>query len=258
MIPCYNEANRLDLASVVRFLDAEPSVYFAFVDDGSRDQTAEILDAFVKTNPRCQLIRMPHNVGKSEAVRRGMLAVLEQGAEGYIGFLDADFSTPLSELGHFSNVFEVFQDVWLVMGSRVKLLGRKVERKRLRHYLGRLFATFASMSLNLSVYDTQCGAKFFVVWPGLKDLLAEPFMSRWIFDVELIARFLIAVPNAEARIYELPLNHWEDIGGSKLKITDFFRAFFELGLIYLWKRRREARAAIDARYGKSSSLRTGK
>ena len=115
------------------------------------------------------------------------------------------------------------------MGSRVKLLGRKIDRRRSRHYLGRIFATAVSTVLGLDVYDTQCGAKLFRVTPFIRALFEHPFLSRWIFDVEIIARLIQAkrgknLPQADRVIYEFPLMEWRDVQGSKLGYGDFVRA----------------------------------
>ena len=123
------------------------------------------------------------------------------------------------------------------MGSRVKLLGRKIERRRSRHYLGRVFATAVSTILGLDVYDTQCGAKLFRVTPFIRALFQQPFLSRWIFDVEILARLIQArrgknLPQADRVIYEFPLMEWRDIPGSKLGYRDFFRAAWELCRIH--------------------------
>ena len=123
----------------------------------------------------------------------------------------------------------------MVFGARVKLLGRTVERRRIRHYLGRVFATAASACLALPIYDTQCGAKLFRRTPELMISLAEPFRSRWIFDVELIARF-IKLKGARAmstEIHEYPLEIWTDVAGSKVRPQDFARALYELVQIRL-------------------------
>ncbi len=119
------------------------------------------------------------------------------------------------------------------MGSRVKLLGRNIDRRRSRHYLGRVFATAVSMVLGLEVYDTQCGAKLFRTTQLMGALFQQPFLSRWIFDVEILARLIKArrgteLPQPEQTIYELPLTEWKDIPGSKLAYGDFVRAAWEL------------------------------
>jgi dolichyl-phosphate beta-glucosyltransferase len=121
----------------------------------------------------------------------------------------------------------------MVLGARVQLMGRRIVRSRLRHYLGRVFATVASETLGLAVYDTQCGAKLFRVGPVVRELFAEPFVGGWIFDVEILARRIAAgrtrvLPAAEDAIYELPLDTWVDVAGSKVSPFDFARAILAI------------------------------
>jgi hypothetical protein len=125
----------------------------------------------------------------------------------------------------------------MVIGARVKLLGRKIERRAARHYIGRVFATAVSAILGLPVYDTQCGAKLFRVSPSIDALFQQPFLSRWIFDVEILARLIQGrrgkqLPPPEQVVYEYPLVEWRDVPGSKLTCGDFLRAGWELGRIY--------------------------
>jgi len=124
----------------------------------------------------------------------------------------------------------------MVFGARVKLLGRRVERRAVRHYLGRVFATAASLTLGIPIYDTQCGAKLFRVNDAIAAVFASPFRSPWIFDVEVLARYLAQPvppggPARRARIYELAVPAWHDVPGSKLRWFDFVRSFFELARI---------------------------
>ena len=114
-------------------------------------------------------------------------------------------------------------------------MGRHIARNPWRHYSGRLFATAASTVLGLPVYDTQCGAKLFRVTPLLPSIFATPFVARWIFDVEILARFLSTDRRGPAHVatslYELPLDEWIDVQGSKLRTKDFARAALDLARI---------------------------
>lgn len=236
VVPCYNEGLRLKVDRFREFL-SRSQVRLVFVDDGSTDNTIERIESIRKGNAdRALVLRSPVNRGKAEAVRLGVNLALDQGA-AYVGYWDADLATPLGAIAEFMQVFATHPDLDIVFGSRVKLLGRNVQRRALRHYLGRIFATIISVMLRLPVYDTQCGAKIFRVRPESRNLFAQPFLSRWVFDVEILARYLrqIGSPQLAAqRIYEYPLLAWEDVAGSKVKASDFFVAMRDAAWIY-WK-----------------------
>lgn len=236
MVPCYNEGGRLPVEPFCRFL-CENDIRFVFVDDGSRDNTAAQIDAIrADHEDRVSVLRLPANQGKAEAVRRGLNLALEQDAD-YVGYWDADLATPLEAIPQFLEVFAERPDLDMVIGSRVKLLGRDVRRRATRHYLGRVFATVVSSILRLPVYDTQCGAKIFRVNSQTRGLVAERFHTRWVFDVEILARYIHQAGSPETaaqHIFEYPLHRWEDVGGSKVKATDFLVAFRDVIRIY-WK-----------------------
>ena len=236
VVPCYNEELRLRADQFLRFL-RESQVRFIFVDDGSRDKTLDLLESLrAGQQDRVFVLRSPANQGKAEAVRMGFNFALDQNAD-YIGYWDADLATPLDAIPQFMAVYAARPDLDMVFGSRVKLLGRHVHRRTGRHYLGRVFATVVSVMLHLPIYDTQCGAKIFRVRPETRGLTAESFRTRWVFDVELLARYIRqqgAADLAAQRIYEFPLDVWEDVGGSKVKPFDFFVALRDVIRIY-WK-----------------------
>ncbi len=237
VVPCYNEAARLDVDTFREFASQSRPSKFLFVNDGSSDDTLEVLQSMCDSDPnRFAVCDLPHNSGKAEAVRRGILLALENDPE-MVGFWDADLATPLDIIPEFCDVLARNPRLQMVFGARVKLLGRTIQRRPLRHYLGRVFATAASSVLRLPIYDTQCGAKLFRTSPEIRRLFEQPFRTNWIFDVELLARCRCAceagsVEPLEEIIYELPLTEWRDVAGSKVKPHDFFKAFFELVLVY--------------------------
>lgn len=232
VVPCYNEARRLPSEKFVEFVHAGRDIDFLFVNDGSTDNTLEVLERLQRVcGPSVGLLNKTVNAGKAEAVRDGMLQAITSGNPRFVGFWDADLATPLQAIHDLRQKLIDQPQLEMVFGSRVRLLGRHVHRRAVRHYLGRVFATVVSVMLRLPVYDTQCGAKIFRITPALPQILIEPFISRWVFDVEIIARF-IALNNLDARplqdsIYEFPLERWEDVAGSRVKPGDFLLAFLD-------------------------------
>jgi glycosyltransferase involved in cell wall biosynthesis len=234
-LPCYNEASRLDEPRFEQWCAEHPGVRLLFVDDGSQDATAEVLERLAAL-PTCDALILERNGGKAEAVRRGILHAIERGDPGPYGFWDADLATSLDMIPAFTQVLEERPDVEIVIGARVKLLGRDIRRNAARHYFGRAAAFTVSNLLRLPVYDTQCGAKLFRKNAPIEELFAEPFVTRWAFDVELFARWIGAHPQRSRRdledhIVEYPLPAWRDVEGSKLQATDFMRTPSDLARI---------------------------
>jgi dolichyl-phosphate beta-glucosyltransferase len=234
VVPCYNEEKRLDVQAFTSFALPGHFVDFRFVDDGSKDETARVLESIAAARGGVAVQRLERNSGKAEAVRQGFVAALAEKPD-YVGYWDADLAAPLSELADLVGLVESRRDVDIVFGSRVKLMGRSIERLAWRHYLGRISATLVSLTLKLPIYDTQCGHKLFRATDLLAQVFAEPFLTRWVFDVEILARFLTMDPRGRdhvaSSIYEYPLKHWVDVRGSKVKPTDFARALGDLATI---------------------------
>jgi glycosyltransferase involved in cell wall biosynthesis len=233
VVPCYNEANRLNAQALREWAAADRTTHILFVDDGSTDDTAAVL-ASVRDSLEASIsvLVLPRNGGKAEAVRQGVLHALRSSSPEFVGYWDADLATPLDAVPEFLDVLHHRPDIEMVFGARVKLLGRYVERRPVRHYLGRVFATVVSNVLRLAIYDTQCGAKIFRVTPETEDIFRHPFLSKWIFDVEIIARYLTRYDNRpatlEKKIYEYPLQAWVDVAGSKVRPSDFLIAFWDV------------------------------
>ena len=232
VIPCYNEAERLREDSILDFSGRNPEIRLLFVDDGSSDDTRARLETLTAGEESLSLTCLPGNRGKAEAVRQGINEAFGRGAR-YAGFWDADLATPLDEVPRFVEMLDANPDLEVLFGSRVKLLGRTIERRASRHYLGRVAATAISITLGLPVYDTQCGAKLFRGSQTNRNLFAEPFVTRWIFDVEIVARMIRAHqkdggPDPARAICEVPLREWRDVAGSKVRPVDFLKSMAEL------------------------------
>ncbi len=230
VVPCYNEGSRLDLDEFRRYIQAQADVDFCFVDDGSRDNTFELVSKFAAQFPeRVRVEKNAQNMGKAEAVRTGVMASLSDEKYDFVGYFDADLSTPLSQIKPLRLMLESNPQTLFVLGSRFRHMGAQIERNELRHYLGRVFSTFASMIVELPVYDTQCGAKLIRAQTA-RYLFEKPFLSRWLFDVELLARLIVKNGRSEVinQVVEVPLQVWIEKGDSRLNFKSLIRVPLEL------------------------------
>lgn len=226
VVPCFDETARLRPDGFVELASGVDRILF--VDDGSTDGTLDLLRVLVdRLGDRADLLALPRNVGKAEAVRLGLSAAIDGGA-GLVGYLDADLATPPSEMIRLVRLAQEQPERTAVIGSRVALLGHTVRRRPARHYLGRVYATAASLALGVPVYDTQCGAKVFRVGAPLRVALAEPFHDRWSFDVELLGRLLAHPDQPADSMLEVPLHSWNDVAGSRVRPLDAARAVVAL------------------------------
>lgn len=235
IIPCYNEEQRISLKSFLDFTNASIlkergrniTINFLFANDGSKDGTASKIQNYINEHQLSQswfLFNNPNNTGKANAISNAYNWFKKEHAQTYekmnwFGYWDADLATPLFEVVNMLQFQECFYpEKQALFGSRVLKLGSRIVRKPIRHYLGRLFATAIFLALRVGSYDSQCGAKLFTKQASDK-ALREPFISPWIFDVEIMLRL------GEDKIVEYPLTEWEDIPGSKIKI---FRECFRV------------------------------
>jgi len=251
ILPCYNEAERLNVVAVKSFIEHYHEVSLIFIDDGSRDTTATKLGELVSDYPdRMHAFQLERNCGKAEAVRRGMLKAVELGFD-FIGFWDADLATPLETIPHFVDVLERHSDSQVVWGTRLPLLGHRIERDWNRRLLGRLFSKAAAFAVSVPIRDALCGAKLFRNGAFLNAMLEQPFSSRWIFDVEILSRLKHAIAkqsdlSLERALFEFPLDAWIEVPGSKVRLKDFVRAAFELGNLGLRHRMRLTKPTANA------------
>jgi len=235
VIPCFNERNRLPHRQILESVQARAGLRICFVDDGSTDGTMDLLAALEAQAPgKIEVIRLRRNCGKAEAVRQGILHATASNRFAFVGYWDADLSTPLKDLDVLTSVLAGNPACLLAMGSRVKRLGSFIDRHLWRHITGRVFATFASLILRLPVYDSQCGAKVF-----RRDVAAvvfrDRFLTRWLFDVEILVRLRnrLGVKAVLESVAEVPLTAWADVAGSKLRFKHLLGVPFDLLKIHL-------------------------
>ena len=229
IIPCYNEADRLDTNKFIDYLSKNTHLHFIFIDDGSTDNTNLIIKQIIlKFNSLASLLINETNKGKAESVRLGVIESYKMNPD-FIGFLDADLAAPIEEIDNLLKIIKKDKTKEVVFASRIQLIGSEIKRNYFRHFFGRVFATVVSNILNLPVYDTQCGAKIFSR-KICDDIFYEQFISPWLFDVELFARLLnlYGMERTIQMSYEHPVSKWVDIDGSKVKPIFFLKAPFEL------------------------------
>jgi len=228
IIPFYNEVARIKLENFHQIFNGFSHYNFLLVDDGSSDKTIEILEQFQLEFFNVEVLKLVKNVGKAEAIRSAVLSISDA---HFISYYDADLATPFSELDKLIQ-FSIQNPIYkMIMGARIKLIGNGVKRSLKRHYFGRIFATIVSQFvLKVAVYDTQCGAKV-IDYETAKKIFDKPFVSKWLFDVELLKR-LQKTHKLNEVVKEIPLEKWEEISNSKIKVGDFLQLPFQLFQIY--------------------------
>jgi dolichyl-phosphate beta-glucosyltransferase len=208
VIPAYNEGKRLapTLDKVLGYVrqqewDAEVIV----VNDGSRDDTAEIVRSFAEKDPLLRLVENPGNRGKGYSVRHGMLK--SQGE--VIVFSDADLSSPIEEMPKLLQRLESGADI--AIGSRWLRAELQTKRQSLhRQLFGRVFNALNRMILGLRFKDTQCGFKAFTR-RAAQTILPLQRIERWGFDPEV----LFLARKFGFRVDEVPVR-WGHSGGTRI------------------------------------------
>jgi dolichyl-phosphate beta-glucosyltransferase len=231
IIPCYNEEQRLPVSEYEAFLSKDSKTIICFVNDGSKDNTHDVLLKLKqKFKKNVAVVSYKNNVGKAEAVRKGMLYCNEKFSHDAIAYLDADLATSLEECVELSSYLD--SNISFVFGSRIMKIGSVIIRNQYRFLIGRLIATFISKILKLKVYDTQCGCKIFD--KALSEtIFKDPFISKWLFDVEIFQRIILIYGRQQVlnKMIEIPLKRWIDKDGSKVKISYFFKMLMDLYFI---------------------------
>jgi dolichyl-phosphate beta-glucosyltransferase len=245
IVPCFNEAARLPVEDFRKYISGNPTIYFLFVNDGSTDNTLEVLVHLQQSAvERLRVVSVPQNAGKAEAVRFGIKTALTWSGFAYIGYFDADLATPLDQINYMMS-HSNDRDYHIIMGTRLSRLGSLVKRKNVRHVFGRLLSTFISIILKVPVYDSQCGAKL-LSFAIAEKISEEKFISRWLFDVEILARSIYHLGRSSflQSAIEIPLEQWIEKKGSKIKPSYLIKIPFDLWKIYVYFRRKKSERLV--------------
>ena len=232
VIPCYNEEKRLLSSEFTDFIEKNSGYHLCFVNDGSKDKTLEVLNDLRKGREDfITVYDCEKNGGKAEAVRQGMLFMSKKEDLDYIGFLDADLSTDLSDFDDLVSTIEN-SDYKIVSGSRISRMGADITKESARKVISLTINFIIKKILKMDFKDTQCGAKIFH-----KDVIevsfAKKFVTQWIFDVEIFRRITLhfGLKKAKKMLCEQPLKRWIHADGSKLSMKDSVKIVGQLGQI---------------------------
>ena len=234
VVPCFNESDRWNV-SYWDSLNEIENIKLIFVNDGSSDNTKRKIEEITNRTSHT-LLDLPKNCGKAEAIRLGFQEAFRM-APNAVGFLDADGAFPIEDVKIQLNVFRELSDhkknvtVW---SSRVKLAGRAIDRRLLRHYMARTISTFLSLRLKYTIYDTQSGMKIFPFNNELVETMSIEFSTRWFVDLEIFLRWR-AIHGEALEIWEEPLRGWRDIGGSKLTGRQYLQVLRDIRFLLRYK-----------------------
>lgn len=221
VIPAYNESARLGttLEKVLAYVrqqewDAEVIV----VNDGSRDNTAQIVRDLVRGNPILRLLENPGNRGKGYSVRNGIL----NSRGDIVVFSDADLSSPIEEMPKLLQSLASGADI--AIGSRWLRAELQTQRQSAhRQLFGRIFNLLLRIVLGLQFKDTQCGFKAFTR-RAAQAILPLQRIERWGFDPEI----LFLARKFGFRVDEIPVR-WGHSGGTRINpLLDGARMFQEM------------------------------
>jgi glycosyltransferase involved in cell wall biosynthesis len=223
VVPCHRESGRIGtfLPALCREMTTAGSVSVLVVEDGSDAEEAEKMHGIIeglRLEYSCllPLKKLPRNLGKGGAVYAGWQ---EHGGADWLAFVDADGSCSAAETARLVRMTSsVSGGKTALFASRIKMLGRRVERLLKRHLLGRVYATLVSEMLNVPVYDSQCGLKL-VPRAAYEQICSRLEVAGFAFDVELMVGLL----DSGCQIHEVPIDWHETPGGKVHLVRDSWR-----------------------------------
>lgn len=221
VIPVFNEEKRLAVTFDALDCFVRKNIFkkleVIFVNDGSRDKTYELIENF-RPGCRVRCISYSINHGKGYAIREGM----KQTTNDYCLMMDADISTPLTEIEKFIPLMKAGKPI--IIGIR-KGEGAKVEKHQpwYRRKMGRVYTLLASAFTGVWVSDFTCGFKCFSQ-EATQIIFPQTVINHWSYDAEILA--LAKVHGIE--IYEVGVR-WINDERTRVRIAkDTLQSFRDL------------------------------
>ncbi len=232
VIPCYNEETRILSKEFTDFTHSNLGYHLCFVNDGSTDNTLEVLKKLSEGREgNISVYDCGKNGGKGEAVRQGVLHLYKDTQLDYIGYLDADLSTDFKDFDDLVKTIESSK-FKIVSGSRMSRMGADITKESARKIISKTINLIIRNILGMSFNDTQCGAKI-MDREIVHEMFQEKFITRWLFDVEIFMKMrkFYGKEKAISYICEQPLKRWIHADGSKLSMKDSIKIVGQLGKI---------------------------
>ena len=224
VIPAFNESGRVPatLESVISCIRANAwNAEVIVVNDGSTDNTAEIVQNIARQAPELRMLENPGNRGKGFAVRNGILHALGD----IVMFTDSDLSAPINEAERLFAAIAGGADI--AIGSRWLESGRQTHRQPLyRQVFGRCFNAVCRMVMQLPFADTQCGFKAFTR-AAAQTVFQLQTIERWGFDPEIL---FIALKRG-FKVQEVPVSWAHDARTRMSYLRDGLQMLKELAIV---------------------------
>lgn len=222
VIPAYNEGERItaSLEKILAYIAQQNwTAEVLVVNDGSRDNTADIIRTFVRQNPNVRLLENPGNKGKGYSVRHGMM----EGRGDILLLTDADLSSPIYEARKLFDAIEK-GGADIAIGSRwIQRQTQTLRQPFYRQVSGRVFNLLLRAILGLKQKDTQCGFKAFTR-QAAQSVFPPQRIERWGFDPEI----LFLADKFKLKTEEVAVE-WANDDRSKINpVTDGFRMLWEM------------------------------
>lgn len=235
IIPCYNEASRIDVSRYINFIATHPLYHLCLVNDGSEDATLKVLYTIKNAcSERVTVIHLEENKGKAAATRTAAKFLYHQDTIRFIGYMDADLSTDFKDFKRLTQSLKQDANLSLVFGSRkTNGLNNIIKRGNKRKFFSMVIKSIINLILGLEISDTQCGAKVFKK-EEIPLIYGKAFVSKWLFDVEIFLRLKKRYGKeiVMQKIKEEPLLKWIGVEGSKITLFDSFQ--IPMRLLNIW------------------------